>query len=180
MLGAWHLMQFRDARGGGVAEEWVEKSLHPLLRLDGEEIEIEYEPLSVDGDGDSPAFVQFRVECVIPHSLRGRLVYTADDLYFACRVFNDFTSGLKAILEGHHVETSLGSTSSELVFTVVRDSKIRVNISINEWEPANEKNTVATAGRIVRNTDVLYRWVNELRSFSEYLDNWILMKRPYS
>lgn len=161
-------------------QDWVDKSLHPVLHLDGEEIELVCEPLSVGDDervsAYGPTFVQFRIECIIRHSIGGRLVYTANDLHFDSRAFNNFAHCLKAILEGNPVQTALSSVGSELVFTVLRDSSIRINVLIQEREPGDDTDTVATAGRNVRNPDVLYRWVDELRSFSQYLDNWILMK----
>jgi hypothetical protein len=151
---------------------WIEKSLHPVLRLQIESVEVTYRRLSLDCYTRESA--SFKVECAISHS-RGKLIYQEDDLWFFLVDFAEFARGLKKVFQGSSPEISLGSMSRDLVVTIRRDSTLRIMISVC-LPQIDGPNITASADLSVWNCALLDRWIEELDSFLLHLEEWRLMQ----
>lgn len=166
-------------------DEWIDKSLHPQLDLECEGFRFQYRPVSVVGGPSAsrivdfrPADVAFEVECSIPHSPSGSLVYTSGpSLYFDSARFLEFARGIRAVLEETSESSSLGPYGEEFMLTILRVPKLRMAISIKEYQHLGEPDVSASASQTIGDMALVYRWIDEIKAFSQHLDNWVLMNR---
>src|SRR5262249_21679635 len=79
--------------------DWLDAKLHPKLQLDGESIELAYQPVATD-HGPGPLLVTFKARCIVRHH-SGHLIYTVDDLTFMPRAFAEFSNALRKVLDGN-------------------------------------------------------------------------------
>ena len=153
--------------------DWLDDLSHPILRLDGESIEVVYQPVTHD-PGPGTLIATFRVQCLVRHPT-GTLIYSADDLSMFPSAFAEFARDLKRVLDGDEPEARLAPIGRELVMTVSRTGKsVNMTINIVEWEGPFDPETVASAGRVSLNIDRAYRWAWELGEYGRQIEEWVL------
>ncbi len=152
--------------------EWLDLNSHPRLLLDGEGIELAYQPVSLD-HGGGPILGTFKVRCDVRHST-GRFVYVADDVTIEPCVFREFACDLKQVLDGKAREAILAPVGNELVVTVNRMAKnVQMRVTVTEWQGPFDPETTLSAGCSNLNTDRTYRWVSDLKSYGHLMDKWV-------
>jgi hypothetical protein len=152
--------------------DWLDLKSHPRLVLDGEDIEVAYQPVALD-HGGGPIQGAFKVQCVVKH-LTGALVYTADDVTMEPPVFAEFAGDLKQVLDGIAQDATLAPVGDELVVTVKRVGKdVQMHIAVTEWQGPYDPETIMSAGCML-NMDRTYRWVRELKEYGRLIDEWVL------
>lgn len=153
--------------------EWLDLGSHPRLALDGESIELAYQPVALD-HGGGPLQCAFKVQCVVKHPT-GLLTYTADDVTMFPEAFLQFAGDLQQVLDGVAQEAILAPVGNELVVTMKRERRnVQMHIAVTEWQGSSDPETVLSAACSIWNTDRAYRWVRELREYSRRLDEWVL------
>jgi hypothetical protein len=153
--------------------EWLDSMLHPRLVLDGERVEVVYQPVAMD-HGSGPPLATFKVQCNVRHHA-GSLTYTADDLTMMPLAFAEFADNLKLVLDGGAQEATLAPVGLELAVTVKRvDDRIQLMIAVTEWQGPYDADTIASAGCGRLNLDRAYRWVRELTEYARVMDEWVL------
>jgi hypothetical protein len=153
--------------------EWLDGKLHTRLVLDGERIEIVYQPVAIER-GPGPPLATFKVQCNVRH-YTGSLTYTADDLTMMPLAFAEFANDLQHVLDGGVQEATLASVGGELVVMVKRfDNCIQMILAVTEWQGPHDPDTIASAGCSRLNTDRIYRWVPELSEFARVMDEWVM------
>ena len=100
-----------------VPTEWLDGKLHTRLVLDGERIEIVYQPVAIER-GPGPPLATFKVQCNVRH-YTGSLTYTADDLTMMPLAFAEFANDLQHVLDGGVQEAKVASVGGELVLPVL-------------------------------------------------------------
>jgi hypothetical protein len=156
--------------------KWLEEGLFPRVVLDGERIELAYQPVTLD-QGPGPVLATFRVECVVRHHT-GSVVYTADDLTMPPGAFAEFAADLKQVLDGGALGATLMPVGRELVLSLARaGGDVQMSVAVSEWEGPYDPPTVLSAGCAKLNTDRTYRWVRELGEYGRRLEEWVLANR---
>lgn len=156
--------------------EWLDARSHPKLWLEGESIEVAYQPVDLD-HGPDPLLATFKVQCIVRH-YTGCFIYTADDVTMKPLAFGECARNLRQVLDGDAQKASLASVGPELVVVFnILNNNIVIDINIAEWQGPYDSDTCLKASSICFSESRLYQWADDLKIYSEEIESWIYSKR---